>query len=196
MTVRQRVLPKIVELLPGLRSSFVATRMIGLMLALGVMSPPALAQEPVPCDRLETSLSPEFANSICYRSRFTGSDARGWHEQIQAENTRHLITVVRAKATDNRSYLHGTSIDQLFRRFSLPPEMKMLSDPATTEQGFQFATVGAPASTYCILFLREDRPRRGGYQILQYGLACDKARDSAYSVGDVEALLSKINFAE
>lgn len=167
-----------------------------LVFAMCLASLPASAQEPVPCDRLQTSLSSEFANSICYRNRFSGSDARGWHEQIRGENSQHMISVINVKATDSRSYIRGTSIDQLYRRFSLPPEMKRLGEAATTEQGFEFVTVGAPASTHCILFLREIRPRRGGYQEMQYGLACDKARVSSYSVGDVESLLSKIDFAE
>ncbi len=182
--------------LSDIRSASVAAWISFLIFASCMMSLPARAQAPVPCDQLVTSVSSEFANSICFRDGFAGSDARGWHEQIQAENAQHLLTVVVAKTTGSRSYLRGTSLDQLFRRFALPPEMTQMGDKGTTEQGFEFVTIGAPASTHCLLFLREDRPMRGGYQGLKYGFACDKAHNSVYSIGDAEILLSKIDFAD
>lgn len=196
MKGNQDAFPKVVDLVRRLRTILVAAGALGLSLAIGTWSPSALAQDPVPCDRLDTNLSEEFVNPICHRSRFAGSHARGWHEQIQAENTRHLVTVIAAKATNSRSYLRGTNISRLYRQFSFPPEMALLSDPEKTESGFEFATVGVPSSIHCFLFLREQFPGRGGYREQQYGLICDKSRQGIYSMSDVETLLSKINFAD
>lgn len=178
-----------------LRPTIAAAGAFLLGLVLGMASPGAMAQDPVNCDRLQTSLSTEFANTICYRRRFSG-ETSGWHEHIQGENSRHLITVVVLKATDNRTYLQGTSIERLYRQFEFPSDTALLTDPEKTADGFEFATVGAPSSTHCFLFLREQRPSRGGYRELQYGLACDKTRMSRYATGDVEALLAKISFSE
>lgn len=190
------VLQRVAGLLPGLRWAVAATGMIFMAVAVVAVSPRASAQnDPVPCEQLDTSLNSEFANSICYRSRFRG-DASGWHEHIQGENSRHLISVVTAKAINSRSYLRATNIRQIFERFSFPPEMSLLGDPEKTERGFEFATVGTPSSAYCFVFLREQRPGWGGYRQMQYGLICDKSRNSVYSVTDVETLLAKIDFAD
>lgn len=179
----------------GPRPTIAAAGAFLLGLALGIASPGVMAQEPVSCDRLQTSLSTDFANTICYRRRFSG-ETSGWHEHIQGENSRHLITVVVVKATNSRTYLQGTSIERLYRQFEFPSDTALLTDPEKTADGFEFATVGAPSSTHCFLFLREQSPSRGGYRELQYGLACDKTRMNSYATGDVEALLAKINFSE
>lgn len=192
----RRAHPRSDEPLPSLRGSLVTASLLCLMFALGVMSPPANALEPVTCDQLDISLSSEFANSICYRDRFSANDARGWYEQIRGENDRHLITVVSNRSTDSRTYVRSTSIDQLYERFSFPPEMKLQGEPQTTEQGFEFATVRAVGSTACFLFLRQETRRRGGFRAHQYGLFCDKSHESLYTARDVEALLSKIQFRE
>ena len=182
---------------PGRRLVVLVSGMALFVLGAVIGSSPAMAQQdPVPCDRLDISLSSDFINPVCYRSTFPGAGAIGWREQIHAENSQLHITVMSAKAGNTRSYMNGTSINRLYQNFSFPPEMKLLSEPEKTAQGIEFATVGAPSSTHCILFLREARPGYGGYRLLQYGIVCDKRRTSVYSLADVEVLLSKIDLAD
>lgn len=155
----------------------------------------ASAQDPVPCDRLKSSVNSEFVNPICYRDRWSGR-ALGWSEHIQAENDRYMISFVYLRATTGHSYVRRVDIDDVFDQFSLPRGVKILSDKATTDDGFEFITVGSPSTMNCFIFLRQIAPIYGGYRLQQSGLVCDKTKNDLYTISDVDALMSKIDFGD